>query len=79
MDWWISSTGVERRMIMASRIDVQHARRDLENPDGAMLVCAYDDDAKCKQYGVEGAVPYSSFKQREGAIPKDREVIFYCA
>lgn len=64
---------------MAERIDVQHARRDLESPGGAMLVCAYDDDAKCSKNRLEGSIPYSSFKTKEGAIPKDREVIFYCA
>jgi hypothetical protein len=64
---------------MAKRIDVQHARQDLENPQGAMLVCAYDDDAKCSTYRLEGSMPLSSFKQREGSIPKDSELIFYCA
>lgn len=64
---------------MANRIDVQHARQDLENPDGAMLVCAYDDDAKCSTYRLEGSVPLSTLKQRESSVPKDRELIFYCA
>jgi hypothetical protein len=63
----------------ASRIDVQKARRDLENPDGAMLVCAYDDDQKCRQNNLEGSIPFNTFKTQEGSIPKEREVIFYCA
>jgi rhodanese-related sulfurtransferase len=62
---------------MAKRIDPQEARKRMQQ--GAMLVCAYDDDAKFDQNHLEGAVPLSQFKAQADRIPKDREIIFYCA
>lgn len=45
----------------------------------ALLVCAYEDDAKCRPITIERALAFSEFKARAGTLPKDQEVIFYCA
>ncbi|HSW62720.1 MAG TPA: hypothetical protein VLH56_05345 [Dissulfurispiraceae bacterium] len=47
--------------------------------DAAILVCAYDDDEKCRGMLLEGAVLLSSLKTREEKLPKDTEIVFYCA
>lgn len=60
-----------------NRIGPQQAKREIAS--GAMLVCAYDDDEKCRQNNLDGAIPLSQFKRMENSIPKDREIIFYCA
>jgi len=44
-----------------------------------MLVCAYEQDEKCNQVALEGSIPLSQFQQRAGSLPKDQEVIFFCA
>jgi hypothetical protein len=44
----------------------------------AMLVCAYDDEQKCKQMNLQGSITLSELKSRQDSIPKDREIIFYC-
>ena len=59
------------------RIGPQQAKREIAS--GAMLVCAYDDDEKCRQLSLDGAIPFSQFKRLENSIPKDRDIIFYCA
>jgi len=64
---------------MAKRIDVDRAHHDLDSSGGAMLVCAYDDDAQWNKYRIEGAISLSALKAQEPSIPKDREIIFYCA
>ncbi len=64
---------------MAERITVEQARHDLDSPAGTLLVCGYDDDAKFAKYRIEEAIPLSEFRTREASIPKDREIIFYCA
>jgi hypothetical protein len=59
------------------RIDVEDARRRVER--GAMLVCAYEDDAKCRKIALQGATPLSELERRAASLPKDQELIFYCA
>ena len=45
----------------------------------ALLVCAYDDEEKFKVLRLEGAVSLNELKSRLQALPKDQEIIFYCA
>ncbi len=63
---------------MAERIDVEEARRRVNTGD-ALLVCGYADDAKCDQIRLEGAISLTQFETRAASLPKDREIIFYCA
>jgi rhodanese-related sulfurtransferase len=58
-------------------IDARQAHEDEQA--GALLVCAYDDDLKFEQNRLEGAISLTEFREREHAIDKDREIIFYCA
>jgi len=44
-----------------------------------LLVCAYEDDAKFKRMQLEGAISFNEFKSRLPSIPKDQEIVFYCA
>jgi hypothetical protein len=43
----------------------------------ALLVCAYEDDAKFKKMPLEGAISFNEFKSRLPTLPKDQEIIFY--
>ena len=61
----------------AERIDPRQARGDVAA--GALLVCAYDDEQKFEENRLEGAMSLSEFRSREASLPRDREVIFYCA
>jgi hypothetical protein len=45
----------------------------------ALLVCAYEDDGKFRKMHLEGAISFNEFKNRIAALPKDQEIIFYCA
>ncbi len=63
----------------------QHART---SPEGvikkpkayeALLVCACEDDEKFTGICLEGAAPLKGFKKKVIHLPKDREVVFYCA
>ena len=44
-----------------------------------LLVCAYDDDEKCRANNLKGAITLNEFRSRADSLPKDREVVFYCA
>jgi hypothetical protein len=43
----------------------------------ALLVCAYEDDAKFKMLQLEGAISLSEFKSKFPSLAKDQEIVFY--
>jgi hypothetical protein len=45
----------------------------------AFLVCAYEDEVKCHQIALKGSIPLTQFTSRVSSLPKDQEIIFYCA
>ena len=63
---------------MAERIDVQETRRRVTAGE-ALLVCAYEDESKCDRIKLDGATSLTSFRPRAESLPKDQEIIFYCA
>jgi uncharacterized protein (TIGR02284 family) len=60
------------------RITPQEARTHLASGQ-AMLVCAYEGDEKFEKYHLDGAMPLYGFEAQADSIPKNREIIFYCA
>jgi rhodanese-related sulfurtransferase len=44
-----------------------------------LLVCAYDSGDKFRRVHLEGALSLREFQDLLPALPKDREVVFYCA
>jgi len=65
-------------MAEAERIPPETVRQKVEN-GSALLVCAYDDQEKCRNNHLEDAIFYNEFTSRLPSTPKDREIIFYCA
>ena len=61
----------------ARRIEPTEARKHEEQ--GALLVCAYDDDAKCRGMLLDGAITLKDLQAREKDLPKNTEITFYCA
>jgi hypothetical protein len=45
----------------------------------ALLVCAYEDEAKFKKIQLEGAISLNEFKSKLPSLTKDQEIVFYCA
>ncbi|TLD43128.1 MAG: hypothetical protein JETT_0563 [Candidatus Jettenia ecosi] len=65
-------------MIKPIRITPEEAHKKLESHE-AILVCAYEDDAKYKQVQLQETISFSEFKSRLPSLAKDKEIIFYCA
>lgn len=59
------------------RINVEDAHK-LVTSGQALLVCSYDDD-KCKSKLFQGALLKSELETRVNSLPKDQNIIFYCA
>ncbi len=62
----------------AERIDVEQARRDVQS-GGALLVCGYEEPEKFEQNHLQGAMSLSDFESQIDSIPREQEIIFYCA
>ena len=60
------------------RIPVQEARQKV-GAGRALLVCAYDDQTKCNKIKLEGAINMDALRSRLEVLPKNQELIFYCA
>ena len=58
------------------RISAQQAHTRTES-NRALLVCAYEDEAKCRMLNLEGSISFATFKSRVESLPKSQEIIFY--
>ena len=58
------------------RISAQEAHTKAES-NQTLLVCAYEDEAKCRALNLEGSISLTSFKSRVNSLPKSQEIIFY--
>ena len=45
----------------------------------ALLVCAYASDAKFADNHLAGAISLADFQGKADTLPKEQEIIFYCA
>jgi hypothetical protein len=60
------------------RVSADEARREVES-GRALLVCAYDDEAKYRQMRLQNAVTLQDVQRRIDSIPHNQTLIFYCA
>ena len=58
------------------RIDAQQAHTKTES-NQALLVCAYEDEAKCRMLNLDGSISFTSFKSLVNSLSKSQEIIFY--
>jgi hypothetical protein len=62
----------------AVRIGPEEAYRKVKSGE-AILVCAYDDEATFEKMHLDMALSLGEFQKRLSGIPKEQEIIFYCA
>ena len=60
------------------RVSVEEARREVA-AGRALLVCAYDDESKCRQLRLENALSLHDLHRRVDTLTKDQSIVFYCA
>ena len=65
-------------MAEVARLRVQEARQKVTG-GRALLVCAYEDEAKCNKIKLEGAISLKSLESRLPSLGPNQEIIFYCA
>ncbi len=68
-----TKTGIE-----PTRVSPEDAQKAVKAGD-ALLVCAYEKEAKCRKMNLEGAMFRKEFEAKLPSLSKDQEIIFYCA
>jgi hypothetical protein len=63
-------------MAEIERISAQQANTKAKSNE-ALLVCAYEDEAKCRMLNLDGSISFASLQSRAASLPKTREIIFY--
>jgi hypothetical protein len=63
-------------MADVERISVEQAHAKTKASQ-ALLVCAYEDEAKCRVLNLAGSISLASFQSRVASLPKTQEIIFY--
>jgi hypothetical protein len=58
------------------RISAQQAHTKIKS-NQALLVCAYEDEAKCQRLNLDGSISFTSLQSRAASLPKTQEIIFY--
>jgi len=73
--------GQEREQVTpesVERVSVEEARREVE-AGRALLVCAYEDESKCRQMPLANAITLNDLQRRIDSVPRNQTLIFYCA
>jgi hypothetical protein len=50
---------------------------EVRNIVAPLVVCAYEDEAKCDRVRIQGALSLNEFRSRLPDIPKDERIVFY--
>lgn len=58
------------------RIDAQQAHTKVKS-NQALLVCAYEDEAKCLKLNLDGSISLAGLQSRAASLAKTQEIIFY--
>ena len=70
--------GRRKRMAEPKRVGPEEVYQKLQSGT-AILVCAYEDDAKFKKLQLQGAISLNEFKSKLPSLAKEQEIVFYCA
>jgi hypothetical protein len=65
-------------MGQVERVSPQAIRHAIQSGN-ALLVCAYEDEEKCRKMNLEGSITLQEFRSRMPSLPKEKEIVLYCA
>lgn len=51
----------------------------LQSGGDTLLVCAYDDEQKCRTNMLDGAITLRDLQRRLSGLDADHHLVFYCA
>jgi hypothetical protein len=61
------------------RLAPHEVRRKLALDAGTLLVCAYEQPDACRKFALQGAIDLQELERRAPELPREAELVFYCA
>jgi hypothetical protein len=65
-------------MANGPRVSVVDARARSSSGE-AILVCAYEDEGRCQGMRLDGAWTLAELEANLPRLPRDQQILFYCA
>lgn len=65
-------------IIEAHRVSVSWTRDHMKGPHPALLVCAYDDEERCRSMRLPDSITLRELNERLPSLSKDQELVFIC-
>ncbi len=66
-------------MTEPARISPRDLKSRMESPTPPLVVLGYEDEESFGKYAIDDAIPFGEFRARAASLPRDREIVFYCA
>jgi hypothetical protein len=63
----------------ANRVPPSWVRERQRGNDPPLLVCAYDDEEKCRSIRIPGSLTRRELTEQLPAFSQDKEIVFYCS
>ncbi len=61
-----------------TRVSPSYVRQRMASGAPTLLVCAYDDPAKCREIRIAGSLDMKELEARRASLTREREIVFYC-
>lgn len=62
-----------------NRVTAGDVRERMKSPGGLLLVCAYDDEEKCRALGMSGLMSLQELRSKLASLPREQEIVFACS
>ena len=63
----------------ANRVPASWVRERQRGANPPVLICAYDDDERCRSIRIPGSISMREFREHLPSFDKEKDLIFYCA
>jgi len=61
----------------ANRVSPSWVRERLQGPDPSLLVCAYDDEERCRSIRIPGSITLRELNEQLPSFDRDKTIVFY--
>ena len=61
----------------ANRVPSTWVRERQKGSDPVLLVCAYDDEERCRSIRIPGSITIRELREQLPSIPQDKDIVFY--
>jgi hypothetical protein len=66
-------------ILPVNRVSASWTRDHLKGRPPMLLICAYDDEERCRSIRIPEAISFRELDERKSSLSKEQELIFYCA